>query len=260
MLRLPSYILACCAFLVSPNLLPAAQITVGIIGDYGAAYSGAVGTSNEQAVANLVKSWNPDFIITTGDNNYPNGEASTIDTNIGQFVHEFIYPHVGAYGPGSAPIDSSPASAIMTGPSVSLTSRLTWLISAFRTTSATTAFARARSNSLPPSVISRNRTAPRPLPRKLSGSATRWRHRLRRGGSFISTNPRILPEFCTAPTPIRSIICCGLSPNGVTAIFAGHNHLYERIYTNGLNYTTIGLGGDRIDGFYAPVLLGSLVR
>jgi hypothetical protein len=47
---------------------------------------------------------------------------------------------------------------------------------------------------------------------------------------------------------------------GTTAVFAGHNHLYERILTNGLNYVTIGLGGDRIDGFYSPILAGSLAR
>lgn len=59
-----------------------------VIGDYGS------GRPQEQDVANLVKSWNPDFIITTGDNNYPNGEASTIDPNIGQFYHDFIYPYL----------------------------------------------------------------------------------------------------------------------------------------------------------------------
>src|SRR5438093_1223123 len=80
---------------------PAAQLTIGIIGDYGSAYAGAISASNEQAVANLVKSWNPDFIITTGDNNYPNGEASTIDTNVGQFFHEFIFPYLGTYGAGA---------------------------------------------------------------------------------------------------------------------------------------------------------------
>ena len=49
------------------------------IGDYGSS------SSNENRVANLVKGWNPDFIVTDGDNNYPNGAASTIDQNIGQF-------------------------------------------------------------------------------------------------------------------------------------------------------------------------------
>ena len=31
-----------------------------------------------QDVADLVHSWNPEIIITTGDNNYYSGEASTI--------------------------------------------------------------------------------------------------------------------------------------------------------------------------------------
>ncbi|MCH7761181.1 metallophosphoesterase, partial [candidate division TA06 bacterium] len=66
-----------------------------IIGDYG-----SEGT-NEEDVANLVKSWNPDFVITAGDNNYSDGEASTIDPNIGQYYHEFIYPYLGSYGPGA---------------------------------------------------------------------------------------------------------------------------------------------------------------
>jgi hypothetical protein len=48
-------------------------------------------------VADLVKSWNPGFIITTGDNNYPSGAASTIDDNIGRDYHEFIYPYQGSY-------------------------------------------------------------------------------------------------------------------------------------------------------------------
>ncbi len=47
---------------------------------------------------------------------------------------------------------------------------------------------------------------------------------------------------------------------GATAIFCGHNHLYERILTNGLYYTTIGLGGDSIVGFATPILAGSLAR
>src|SRR6267142_3549388 len=67
-------------------------MVIGVIGDYGS------GTTNEQHVADLVKSWNPDFIMTVGDNNYPDGLASTIDTNVGQFFHEYIYPYTGSYG------------------------------------------------------------------------------------------------------------------------------------------------------------------
>ena len=44
---------------------PPGTIHFAVIGDYGDAGQA------ELDVANLVKSWNPDFIITTGDNNYP---------------------------------------------------------------------------------------------------------------------------------------------------------------------------------------------
>ena len=71
-------------------------IRFGVIGDFGS------GSTSERDVANLVKSWSPDFIITVGDNNYPDGAASTIDGNIGQFYHSFIYPYSGSYGAGAA--------------------------------------------------------------------------------------------------------------------------------------------------------------
>ena len=68
----------------------------GVIGDFGFA-----GTP-EADVANLVKSWNPEFILTVGDNNYDTGSAATIDANIGQYYHEFIGDYTGSYGAGSA--------------------------------------------------------------------------------------------------------------------------------------------------------------
>ncbi|MFZ1281825.1 MAG: hypothetical protein WAR59_13380, partial [Ignavibacteriaceae bacterium] len=68
------------------------QVKFAAIGDYGLA------GENELAVANLVKGWNPDFIVTLGDNNYPLGADSTIDQNIGQYYHDYIYPYKGTYG------------------------------------------------------------------------------------------------------------------------------------------------------------------
>jgi fibronectin type 3 domain-containing protein len=65
------------------------------IGDFGLA--GAA----EQHVADLVHGLNPDFVITLGDNNYPTGDASTIDANVGQYYQDFIAPYTGGYGSGS---------------------------------------------------------------------------------------------------------------------------------------------------------------
>src|SRR5437867_4392530 len=72
-----------------------APITFAAIGDFGSDY-----VSTRQ-VAQLVKSWQPQFIITLGDNNYPSGALETIDRNVGQFYHEFISPYPGRYGAGA---------------------------------------------------------------------------------------------------------------------------------------------------------------
>src|SRR5918999_2176174 len=72
------------------------SITFAAIGDYGS------NDANELDVSLLVKSWNPDFIITLGDNNYPDGEAATIDASIGKYYREFIYPYRGTYGAGAS--------------------------------------------------------------------------------------------------------------------------------------------------------------
>ena len=65
--------------------IEADSIVFGVIGDFGKA------GEPEERVANLVKSWNPDFIITTGDNNYDKGELKTIESNISNYYGDFIY-------------------------------------------------------------------------------------------------------------------------------------------------------------------------
>lgn len=75
--------------------LTSGKIKFAVIGDFGSA------GKTELDVANLVKSWSPDFVITTGDNNYNDGAASTIDANIGQYYHDFIGNYTGTYGAGS---------------------------------------------------------------------------------------------------------------------------------------------------------------
>jgi hypothetical protein len=79
----------------APPPAPALTARFAVIGDYGTA------GQPEQDVATLVHSWNPDFVVTVGDNNYPDGAANTIDPNIGQYYHDFIFPYTGSYGPGA---------------------------------------------------------------------------------------------------------------------------------------------------------------
>ncbi len=80
---------------VAPPSLPAEGFQFAVIGDYGS------NSINEARVADLVASWQPAFVVTTGDNNYNAGAAATIDNNIGQYYSQFIGSYQGQYGDGS---------------------------------------------------------------------------------------------------------------------------------------------------------------
>jgi hypothetical protein len=89
------YCLTFCAWFLGADRGCSAVVTFAAIGDFGSDYPSTRG------VANLIKRWRPDFVITLGDNNYPSGSARTLDKNVGQFYHEFIYAYKGQYGRGS---------------------------------------------------------------------------------------------------------------------------------------------------------------
>jgi hypothetical protein len=70
------------------------SIEFAFFGDYG------VDNGHELAVSQMVKGWNPDFIVTGGDNLQTTN--ATMDDAIGKYYAEYIGDYVGAYGPGSA--------------------------------------------------------------------------------------------------------------------------------------------------------------
>ena len=70
-------------------------LRLAIVGDYGDPNPAA------DRVAAMVRGWRPDLVLTVGDNNYPAGDAATIDANIGKRYGVFIKPYKGRYGPGS---------------------------------------------------------------------------------------------------------------------------------------------------------------
>ncbi|MEO8664606.1 MAG: metallophosphoesterase [Ignavibacteria bacterium] len=76
-----------------------AQVKFAMFGDYGC------DEPPELAVSNLVKSWNPDFIVTLGDNNYFTYSGDSIDYNVGKYYHEYIKPYLGSFGSGSSPVN-----------------------------------------------------------------------------------------------------------------------------------------------------------
>lgn len=51
----------------------ASRFTFAVVGDFGS------GNANEAAVAALIASWHPDFVLTVGDNAYPLGSRALLD-------------------------------------------------------------------------------------------------------------------------------------------------------------------------------------
>jgi hypothetical protein len=78
---------------VPRSRLFAYDVRIGSIGDYGKENDFAVGT------AKLVKGWNPQSIITLGDNYYDG--VSAIDDNIGEEYQAYIGNYKGDHGPGA---------------------------------------------------------------------------------------------------------------------------------------------------------------
>ena len=70
---------------VPPVEMQAESIRFATVGDFGLA------GNDEKAVADLIKSWSPDFIISLGDNNYEHGLEETLIENIGQYYCDYIY-------------------------------------------------------------------------------------------------------------------------------------------------------------------------
>ncbi len=74
---------------------PPGALRFAVVGDFGN------DSAQEAQVAALVTGWDPAFVVTTGDNNYPFGLALTIDDNIGRHYGSFIGNYRGQYGKGA---------------------------------------------------------------------------------------------------------------------------------------------------------------
>lgn len=249
-------------------------VRFAIIGDYGS------GSEVERAVASLVKSWGPDFIITTGDNNYPNGAASTIDRDIGQYYHDFIYPYKGIYGAGASTNRFFPAlgnhdwdsgGGIVSQILCALLGWLTWLGQFFGMHMAFCNYSDF------PAVYADYFTLPGngryydftwgPVqlfaldsdPREADGvSSTSVQAQWLQGRLASSRAPLKLvymhhPPFSSGPHGSSVWMQWPYKAWGADAVVAGHDHTYERIIQNGFPYFVNGLGGQSIYVFKEPV-------
>ncbi|MFQ5864950.1 MAG: metallophosphoesterase [bacterium] len=228
-------------------------VRFGVIGDYGDAGQA------ELDVSNLIKSWNVDLLITTGDNNYPNGEASTIDENIGQYYHEFIFPYVGNYGQGDSTNRFFPCLGNHDWRSPGATPYLNYFTLPgneryYDFSWGPVHFFVIDSDNDEPDGISSTSIQASWLQDQLVASSAPWK--------IVYLHH---PPYSSGSHGSSSALQWPYEDWGATAVFAGHDHTYERIFRDDnhddvvLPYFVNGLGGSSRYSFGAPVS-GSQVR
>lgn len=229
-----------------PSPTPA-PVRCAVIGDFGE------GNQAEKDVADLVKSWNPDLVITVGDNNYPSGAAETIDQHIGQFYQEFIYPYKGAYGPGAPSNrffptlgnhdwDTNRAQAYFDYFELPGNERyydFTWGPMHLFAISA---------DSREPDGVGMSSPQAAWLKERLASSSASWK--------IVYFHQ---PPYSSGIHGSVDWMRWPFKEWGATAVLSGHDHTYERLLIDGLPYFINGLGGGPIYNFLV-VLPGSQVR
>lgn len=233
-----------------PNADPVPlRLQFAVIGDYGS------GSANESAVARLVAAWNPEILITLGDNNYPLGERATIDAHIGQFYSEFIHPYVGVYGPGATVNRFFPA----LGNHDWYTSGAAPYLAYFTLPGNERTYDFVRG---PVHFLALDSDANEPEGITAGSPQARWlRDRL-----AASRSPFDIVYFHHAA--YSSSIGHGSISDlqwpfrewGADLVLAGHDHDYERIVRDGFPYIVNGLGGYSLYGFAPNPVAGSVLR
>jgi hypothetical protein len=227
---------------LTPAPTPSSGIRFAVIGDFGLA------GQNEFDVATLVKSWTPNLIITTGDNNYPNGAASAIDQNIGQYYQDYIYPYTGSYGAGATQnrffpsignhdwqtARAQPYLDYFTLPGNERYYEFTWGSAHFFAINSMNAEPDGNSSSSVQAIWLRD---------ALAASTERW-------NIVYFHHPPYSSGELHGPSTIMQ---WPFAEWGATAVLAGHDHIYERLEVDGIPYFVNGVGGNGVYAFDPPL-------
>ena len=219
------------------------------VGDYGS--SGP----NESAVSNLIKSWDPEFVITLGDNNYESGEQSTIDVNIGQYYNQFISPYTGNYGTGDSVNRFFPSLGDHDWITAGATPYLDYFTLPgneryYDFVKGNIHFFCIDSDVNEPDGNDSNSVQAQWLKNKLSESSETFNivyfhHSPYNSGTLYGSN-------AIMRWPFKSW--------GASAVLSGHEHFYERLTVNNMTYFVNGLGGKSIHSFSQSPISGSQKR
>jgi tartrate-resistant acid phosphatase type 5 len=232
----------------APSRPETQSTTFAVIGDFG------VTNRHERNVADLVASWQPDFIVTTGDNHYgkegaPNANAysNSVGDYYGQWRDGVFFPSLGNHD-----YDVKPAPEAYTdyfdlpGPGLTNTSGNERY---YDFVQGPIHFFVVNSNPQEPHGTGSVSKQAKWLKRQLKASSSKWNVVVTHHPPYSSDGEHGPVKYMRWP----------FAKWGADVVLAGHNHCYERVMRDGIVYFTNGLGGATRYDFGAPTT-GSEVR
>lgn len=197
-----------------------ATFSFAVVGDFGS------GNANEAAVASLIASWRPDFVLTLGDNAYPEGSAALLDRDIfGPYAavmrESAWFPALGNHDVLAD--DGEPELAAFHSLGAERWYRFTW-------GNAAVVVLDSDSSVAPGSP--QLRFARRALARSSCFRFAAWHH------------PPWEPPGASISPGLRRTIVPLVERDGVQVVFDGHLHAYARSRPrHGVLYVAVGTGG-----------------
>lgn len=226
---------------------PVGRVRIVVMGDYG--WAGP----QEQRTAELVHSLRPDFVLTTGDNNYPLGAADTIDLNIGQYFSDFIYPYQGVYGSGARTNKFYPVLGNHDWYTNDAAAYLAYFTLPgneryYDVVLGDVHFFALDSDEHEPDGVTATSIQARWLKQAVAASKSAFK--------IVAMHH---PPYSSGPHGNTNYMQWPFAEWGIDLVLAGHDHCYERLNIDGITYIVSGLGGASLYSFAEPVP-GSVAR
>lgn len=198
----------------------ASAFTFAVVGDFGS------GTSDETAVASLIESWHPDFVLTVGDNAYPTGSKELLDRDI--FRPYAAVMRGSAWFPALGNHDVAANSGEPELEAFHSLGNERW----YRFTWGNAAVVVLDSNASVAHGSPQLRFARRALARRSCFRFAAWHH------------PPWEPPGRSISPGLRSTIVPLVQRDGTQVVFVGHLHAYARSRPHrGVVYVAVGTGG-----------------
>jgi hypothetical protein len=201
----------------------ASRFTFAVVGDFGSR------TSHETAVASLIQSWHPDFVLTVGDNAYPTGSKQVLDREI--FRPYAAVMRESAWFPALGNHDVTPDGGKPELQAFHSLGTERW----YRFTWGNASIVVLDSNSSVAPGSPQLRFARRALATRSCFRFAAWHH-----PPWEPPGRRISPG-------LRSNIVPLVERDGIQVVFVGHLHAYARSRSHGgVVYVAVGTGGQSL--------------